>query len=238
MYQFSYYFLWFLICSILGWMCEVTCCSMNERRFVYNRGFLVGPYCPVFGVGSLLMVFFLGRYQKDPVALFVMGAVICTILEYLTSYIMEKMFKTRWWDYYDHHFNIQGRVCLDVSLCFGVAGWVVIYLLLPLYQSLISKISHALLIGIALTLFIFFLADVIFSYIVIFKLQKNVQLINKKDATKEIKQEVDRYIDHYRIFISRLLKSFPKAKIYHSRDLIEKLKVIVANRKKRHQKKS
>ncbi len=89
------YFLLFIIYAVIGWCMEVICKLIQYKKFV-DRGFLIGPYCPIYGVGALLITFFLNKYVQDPVVLFVMAVVVCGILEYLTSYFMEKIYHARW----------------------------------------------------------------------------------------------------------------------------------------------
>ena len=102
--NFTTYFLLFIIYAFLGWVMEVTAKLIQYKRFI-NRGFLVGPYCPIYGFGAVLITILLERYLYDPVILFVMAIVTCATLEYLTSWIMEKLFKARWWDYSNRKFN-------------------------------------------------------------------------------------------------------------------------------------
>ena len=104
------YFLWLMIYSIIGWIYESTLCSITNKKLI-NRGFLNGPYCPIYGSGAILVILILGRI-KNPVLLFFLGALVTCSLEYLTSYVMEKLFHARWWDYSQRKFNINGRVCL------------------------------------------------------------------------------------------------------------------------------
>ena len=106
--NFCYYFLLFIIYSFMGWLMEIIDNIIVKHKIV-NRGFLLGPYCPIYGFGCLSLIFFLSNYKSDPIILFFMAIVICSILEYSTSYIMEKLFKLRWWDYTDKKFNINGR---------------------------------------------------------------------------------------------------------------------------------
>ena len=94
---------YFMIYSVVGWIYETTLCSITDRHFV-NRGFLNGPYCPIYGSGALLDVLILGRIE-NPFLLFILGVLVTCSLEYLTSYVMEKLFKARWWDYSDKKFN-------------------------------------------------------------------------------------------------------------------------------------
>lgn len=121
------YFLLFIIYAVIGWCMEVICKLIQYKKFV-DRGFLIGPYCPIYGVGALLITFFLNKYVQDPVVLFVMAIVVCGILEYLTSYFMEKIYHARWWDYSRKKFNINGRICLSNLIAFGILGMFIMYI--------------------------------------------------------------------------------------------------------------
>ena len=98
-----------------------------QKKRIVDRGFLIGPYCPIYGVGALVMIFYLTQYKDNILTVFILGVVICSLLEYFTSYVMEKLFKTRWWDYSNNKFNLNGRICGFNSLLFGIAGVLVIY---------------------------------------------------------------------------------------------------------------
>ena len=80
----------------------------------------MGPICPIYGHGAIIMLILLKDFASNPFILFVMSMLVCTTLEYLTSYFMEKLFSARWWDYSNKKFNINGRVCLRNTLCFGI----------------------------------------------------------------------------------------------------------------------
>ena len=118
------WFLWLMIYSVIGWIYESTICSIGQRKLI-NRGFLNGPYCPIYGTGAVLVLLVLGRIQ-NPVLLFFAGAVLTCSLEYLTSWLMEKLFHARWWDYSKRKFNIGGRVCLIGAVVFGAFSVVLI----------------------------------------------------------------------------------------------------------------
>ena len=113
------YFLLFLTYSVAGWCMEVVGKLIEKKKFI-NRGFLIGPYCPIYGTGAILITFLLKKYVPDPFALFVMAILVCGTLEYLTSYVMEKIYHARWWDYSQRKFNINGRVCLNTIIPFGL----------------------------------------------------------------------------------------------------------------------
>lgn len=120
---------WFMLYSVVGWIYESVLCSITDRHLV-NRGFLNGPYCPIYGSGALLDIFILGRIE-NPFLLFFLGVIVTCTLEYLTSYVMEKLFKARWWDYSDKKFNIGGRVCLLGAVAFGLFSVILIKVLHP-----------------------------------------------------------------------------------------------------------
>ena len=132
------WFLWLMIYSIIGWVYESTICSIGQRKLI-NRGFLNGPYCPIYGTGAVLVLLVLGRIQ-NPVLLFFAGAVLTCSLEYLTSWLMEKLFHARWWDYSHYRFNIQGRICLLGAIVFGFGGVLIIDVVQPQVERLTAMI--------------------------------------------------------------------------------------------------
>ena len=111
------YFILFICYSVCGWIIEMLWCFVIQKRFT-DRGFLIGPYCPIYGVCSILVITLLQKYSKDFLAAFILSALICSIIEYVTSFLMEKLFKARWWDYSNQKLNINGRVCLKNSVLF------------------------------------------------------------------------------------------------------------------------
>lgn len=192
------------------------CFTYFRDGTLVNRGFLIGPYCPIYGYGCILMIFLLNRYLDDFIGLFVMAMVICSILEYLTSYLMEKLFKARWWDYSDRKFNINGRVCLETLIPFGLLGCILMYVLNPFISKLILMIPSTIINVVAILLFIVFLIDNIVSYSAITKIHLSTRNI-VMDNTEEITRKVREYISNNSKFGKRLMKSFPSLKIFKDR---------------------
>lgn len=131
--------LYFIIYSFLGWCCETVYCSILQKKFV-NRGFLYGPLCPIYGCGALLVLYLLRDVQTSILPLFLSGMVVTTILEYLTSVLLEKLFHMKWWDYSAMPFNINGRVCLLNSCEFGALSVFVVMVLHPAVTRLVGRI--------------------------------------------------------------------------------------------------
>lgn len=153
------WFLWLMIYSIIGWVYESTICSIGQRKLI-NRGFLNGPYCPIYGTGAVLVLLVLGRIQ-NPVLLFFAGAALTCSLEYLTSWLMEKLFHARWWDYSKRKFNIGGRVCLIGAVVFGAFSVVLILVLHPFIKSLTDRLTDSVLNIICAMLFVGIVSDLI-----------------------------------------------------------------------------
>lgn len=212
----SYYFLIFFIYSVLGWIMESTYVSIGQKKFV-NRGFLIGPYCPIYGYGSLIMIIYLEQYKDNILTVFILGIAICSFLEYITSYLMEKIFKARWWDYSDKKFNLNGRVCGKNALLFGIGGLIVIYLVHPIIETLISKLNNYLILILSIIFFVIYIIDTIVSFNIVNKLKKNLSNVEvRKDSTQELKNLVSEIINNninnktnINIFQKRIINAFP-----------------------------
>ncbi len=210
MYDLKTWFLLFMIYSFIGWIIEVIDIFITTKKLV-NRGFLIGPYCPIYGYGSLFIIYFLSSYTDDLVVLFVMTIVICSILEYGTSYVMEKIFKARWWDYSHNKFNINGRICLGNMLLFGIGGCLILYMANPFITYILSLLPSPLLTTMAITLFIIFLVDNLVSFKVILNFKKVATTI-RKDSTEEISKKVKAVLSSSSFLGKRLMNAFPDVK--------------------------
>lgn len=243
-----YYFLIFFIYSFLGWMIETINCSIMAKKKILNRGFLIGPYIPIYGTGALVMILFLTEYKKDPFVLFCMAVVYCSLIEYITSYLMEKLFLARWWDYTHEKFNLNGRICLKNSLLFGVLGVILMYVIHPSVELLLAKVPSNILVTISYIAFLIFFLNIIVTILLLAKLDIEIKNI-KSDATEEIDKEMKKLLIHYRVLYKRLFKAFPKININTERgnmlidrirsqldefdDLIEKKKKEIASIKEK-----
>ena len=184
-------FLLFIFYSFLGWLMEVICKAFKYKRFI-NRCFLMGPICPIYGHGAIIMLLLLKDFSSNPFILFIMSMLVCTTLEYLTSYFMEKLFSARWWDYSNKKFNINGRVCLRNTLCFGILAIVLVYFLNPLVLTYIEKINEPFLSIIVYVLLAVYVVDNIISYSIINNFSTTVKKSNydnTEEVTKYVKDE-------------------------------------------------
>ncbi len=211
MYNFFYYFLLFFIYSVFGYILECTYCTIRNNIIILNRGFLVGPYLPIYGFGALAITFFLNEYLRDPIVLFIMACFIATLLEYITSVVMEFIFKARWWDYSKEKFNVNGRVCLLNTVLFGFGGLIIMYLINPLFLLTLDSLKDILLIIIGIVFLTMFIVDIIVSSTTIYKLRTNSIRINK-ELQGEISKQLNARLHKNRYFKKRLLNAFPNVK--------------------------
>ena len=212
-----YYFLLFMTYSVLGWILEVSCKLVEKKKFI-NRGFLIGPYCPIYGWGALMMTLLLKKYLNDIFTLFIMNILICSILEYFTSYFLEVIFKARWWDYSNKKFNINGRICLETMIPFGLFGLLVMYVINPIIFNILNMIPISIIYFISIVLFLLLLIDTITSYSIITKI-KNINkktqshILLKKDNTENITLLVKKeLLNSHNKYYNRLINSFPHIK--------------------------
>ena len=210
---------YFFIYSFMGWALEVTCKLVTDRKFV-NRGFLLGPICPIYGYSMVVLTLLIGTGDKDILSIFLKSILVCASIEYVTSFVLEKMFKARWWDYSNKKFNINGRVCLETMLPFGIMGTLALYFLQPRFGKFVHLFSFKLKLVIAIIMVILYLFDNLVS----FKVMKKIKIQIKKqreDNTVAIKKQVTAWINENSFLYKHIIKAFPKFKI------IERVKKIL-----------
>lgn len=146
----SRYFVYFIIYSFFGWVYESIFCTIKSAKWT-NRGFLYSPVCPIYGVGGVAITIIADicygelipnvRYGFSWWQVFLVAFFGSIVLEYTTSWGLEKLFHAYWWDYSNMPFNIKGRVCLPYSFCFGFAGLLTVYCIAPFTKYITHWIS-------------------------------------------------------------------------------------------------
>lgn len=156
--------IYFFFYSALGWLVESIYCSVAAGKII-NRGFLTGPICPIYGTGAVVMTLVLTPLKEYPILVFIVGLLVCDIVEFATSYIMEKLFHARWWDYSNKWLNIQGRICFRHSMYWGIASVLFIYFVHPnigenIFADMPAKYIYIIL-AVILVIFAFDLANAV-----------------------------------------------------------------------------
>lgn len=155
------YFLCFAVFSFIGWAYESLYYTIQQRKWV-NSGFLSTCFCPIYGIGAMLDMIFLGWIENTYV-LFLAGMLITTILEYFVSWLLEMLFHQRWWDYTNWPVNIHGRVCLIGGVAFGILTVLLIKFIAPFTFGLIDNLGIIPLQIVTVIIAFIMLADTVIS---------------------------------------------------------------------------
>lgn len=179
---------YFIIYSIAGWVLESLYRSFCERKLI-NTGFLYGPFCPIYGIGAIIMFLFLEKFQGRVLILFLIAFFVLSVWEYIVGVLLEKIFKTRYWDYSNQKMNIKGRVCLFNSICWGVLGVLFIMYIHPYVEKNIELLNPFILRSVIYTITVLFLIDAIVSIIK----TKNIKLALQKvdELNSQIKEKIE-----------------------------------------------
>ena len=201
----------FFIYAFAGWCMEVILKYRQYHRFI-NRGFLTGPLCPIYGCGAVLITLTIGGLQSVESGLvmtFTLSFVICGVVEYLTSLILEKIFHARWWDYSQKPMNLQGRVWIGNLLLFGLGGVAIIHILNPVFYRFLNLFSIGVREIVVTILLAVLTTDFIVSYFVL-KLVKVGIESREADNTEEISKEVRQLLTNRSYFYKRFSDAYPE----------------------------
>lgn len=137
--QFNKYLIYFFIYSFAGWILETMYAFIVLGHFD-NRGFLIGPICPIYGFGMLILTVGLSKYKNSNIKLFFVASIILTYFEYVSGFLLEVIFNLKWWDYSNDFLNLNGRVCLMFAFVWGIIAIIVVKLIHPFTEKMIEKI--------------------------------------------------------------------------------------------------
>ena len=204
--------LWlFFIYSLMGWVTEVVLKYFQYKRFI-NRGFLIGPYCPIYGTGAVIVTLggnLLASVDRSWAMSFLIAFVLCGLLEYMTSYILEKHFHARWWDYSQKPMNLHGRVWIGNLILFGLGGMAIIKILNPRLLALPSLMEPLFFNSLLTAVSLLFVADAVMSAFIMSLLKRGVEE-SRSDKSEEIAAEVRFLLENRSVFHKRILDAYPE----------------------------
>ena len=187
-----YILTYFVIYSFLGWVLESVVRTVCERKII-NTGFLIGPFCPIYGFGAIIMLLFLNTFENNSILLFFIAFVVLSLWEYLVGVLLEKVFSTKYWDYSNHKFNYKGRICLTNSIAWGILGVLFIKYIHPFIENIIGYIDPTYL-SIATTIVIvIILIDAIINVVKVKNITSTLAKI--EDINEQIKQKLSELKD-------------------------------------------
>ena len=216
----------FFAYAFLGWCIEVTLKYFQFHRFI-NRGFLTGPWLPIYGSGAALITVVikgLAPLEFSVGTTFIVSFLLCGFLEYMTSYVLEKRFHARWWDYSSKPMNLHGRVWIGNLVLFGLGGVVIVDLINPLLLRLSEHMSFPLREIMAFSLSAVFVADYVMSHFVL-KLVKTSVELSEADDTEAISKEVRILLSNRSVFYRRFAEAYPEV-IYKTERIAKRMEEI------------
>lgn len=160
--DFMYYVWLFFLTAVFGWLWEGTLYLLKDERYV-NRGFLTGPWLPIYGMGAVMLEVLFHRWRDKPVRIFLLSMLLCTVLEYLAGWYLEATWGIKWWDYSQMRFQLHGRICLLSSLLFGVGGMLLVWVASPLFYSLYRRVPAKCRVVLGILAIGVFVADATYS---------------------------------------------------------------------------
>jgi len=203
----------FLIYSIIGWLWETPYVSIKLKKFV-NRGFLRGPVVPIYGFGATTIMLSVGAIERHliwhPVVNTILTmlyiAVVASVWEYGTSYIMEGLFKTRWWDYTSHRFNVKGRIALDVSVFWGIGGFILWYFVNGVVLNVYEMLSEQMVITILATSYAIIALDAVTTLIELINLRNLVIMLHEasEDVIGQLTSRIEQLSENLEDFSENL----------------------------------
>lgn len=143
-YSMTQWLAFFFIYCFFGWCFESVYVSVHEHRWV-NRGFMTGPYIPLYGSGAVLMLFLTIPVRGNYLLMYIVGAIGATVLEYITGTVMENLFGVRYWDYTDKKFNFRGRICLEATVLWGFFTLAMVEVIQPPIEHMVMMINDRVL---------------------------------------------------------------------------------------------
>lgn len=178
-----YLIFYFIVYSVGGWILESVYKSIGERKIV-NSGFMYGPYCPIYGFGTLIMILALRKITQNIVLLFIVSFVVLSFWEYIVAILLEKIYHNTYWDYSKRKFNIKGRVCLLNSMYWGILGVIFMKIIHPFVSKRTVLLPMETIILIDIIFGTIMIIDVIISSI------KTTTISSKFEQIKELNERI------------------------------------------------
>ena len=188
MHELMYLIAYFFVYSFIGWCLESTYKTILQKKIV-NSGFLIGPFCPIYGFGALIMYLSLRNLTDNIFILFLFGLIVLSIFEYFVGVFLEVVFKTKYWDYSKNKFNIHGRVCLKNSIYWGILGIIFMKMIHPKVEKIVNVIPVIYLTVAIVALMAIMFADTIVTIIKLVNI--NNRLKKWSEVTENIRSRID-----------------------------------------------
>ncbi|MDD3797270.1 MAG: hypothetical protein PHE06_15145 [Lachnospiraceae bacterium] len=216
----------FFVFSFLGWCTEVTLKYIQFHRFI-NRGFLIGPYCPIYGTGAVLVTIAVGgisNFESSYGMTFVISFFVCGAIEYIASYYMEKKYHARWWDYSQKPMNLNGRIWIGNLILFGIGGTVIVKIMDPFFFGLFGHMTEIARHTCTVVLVAIFMTDSVVSRLIMKLIKVSVEN-SEADNTEAVSKEVRMLLSNKSVLHQRIVNAYPDV-IYKTERISKKLEEV------------
>lgn len=243
----------FFVYAVLGWIVEVVFHVVTIGSFT-NRGFLKGPYCPIYGFGKIFILYLLNPYIGNLPILFILSMAITTLIELIAGYILEHFLHKRWWDYSDLPFNYRGYICLKFSIYWGMGALFVVKFVHPIINHIYRHLPHFIILALIIIMFSMMVIDFITTLANILGLNKQISQIEEienritklsndmgeiitegvlisQEGSKKIEEALNENLKAYETLIEkaskkhkRIIMAFPNIRDTRNNELLEKIK--------------
>lgn len=230
----------FFVYGCLGWCTEVVFAAVRQRKFV-NRGFLNGPICPIYGIGVVSVVVILEPLMDNTVLLYLGAVILVTALEWITGFLLEKLFHHKWWDYSNMPMNLNGYVCVLFSFIWGIACVVIVRDIHPAIYHMLTLPPRWVRILVSILLLLLLAVDLYVSVNGILKLNQRLKKMKtlaewKEEGTAELKAKYQELLENQSRIEKRVLGAFPKMKPNINEKQFEELKEFLQKKKEQKRK--
>ena len=216
---------YFTVFSVAGYFIEVILCSIDQKRVV-NRGFLFGPYLPIYGFGGIFMMYLTRGVRYDFILTFLISMSVGAIVEYISSYVLEKLFHVRWWDYSQtDKLNLNGRICVRNTLAFGVGGCVLIYWALPAINGLLRILPVGVQVAVAI------IAAIIFAFDTVISTYANAKVTSMADFNEILGDQTNEIKKYAKLVIKQYFASSEKVRKAAEREAKKQKRLIERKQK-------
>lgn len=209
-YTISEFIIMVFLYSCIGWLMEVILKFIEYKRFI-NRGYLIGPYCPIYGVGVGIITITVNHFIRtgNCSEIFLIGMVICGIWEYFISWAMEKLFHARWWDYSQRPMNLNGRIWMGNLIAFGLGSVIICKWMNPKFLGWIEKCPNTVNFISAICIVIVVATDYFISIRLMGTIKEEIDA-REEDNSEEISLKVREILKSKSLFIQRISDAYPK----------------------------
>lgn len=215
--------LWyFIIFSILGLIIETVFCYITTGVLESRKGLIWGPFCPVYGVGGIILILILDRYKDNSIKLFIIGSILGNVIEYVLSYILESMYGMRFWEYSYLKFNLNGRICVTYSIYWGILSVILIKFVKGKTDKIIDKITDSKIVSASIITFL--IIDAIATVWAVMSYQERV--VNKHNSIQDQKNIIMKIEE--KIFSNeKMKKTFPNLRYIDENGIEHSIKELI-----------